>query len=57
MKIFAANIDWDVDDDELKKTLPKKVEIDENFIGSVIGEYLSDNYDFCFNGYTLEVEE
>lgn len=55
-KIYADNIQWDADECDDISALPTTVEIPNEFITETIGEYLSDEYGFCHNGWTLKTE-
>lgn len=54
----ATNIKWDVDYDEEHNELPTEVEIPKELTDpDIIGEWLSDTYGFCHNGFRIEMTE
>ena len=63
-QIRATNIEWDVDEDEDGSELPTTViipdeyaldsEYDEESLADAIGDWLSNEYEFCHNGFSLE---
>lgn len=67
--IEVSNIDWDTDEEtakandlptELTLTLGDEIEgtcLDEEEIADRVSEYLSDDYGFCHNGFSLFVTD
>lgn len=62
MKAKVTNIEWDVDDPKDLENLPKEVtvvvEVDEEEMDEVdliIGDYLSDLFGFCHNGFSYTI--
>ena len=64
MKIIAhiTNINWDTDGinpEELN--LPSEIKLDETFINEAladyIGDWLSDKYGYCHDGFEIKVSE
>lgn len=50
----AINIEWDVDYEEQLEDLPKEIEIPEGMTDEEeISDWLSDETDFCHNGFEL----
>ena len=50
----AINIEWDVDYEEQLEDLPKEMEIPEGMTDEEeISDWLSDETDFCHNGFEL----
>lgn len=50
-KNYTVKIDWDVDDKDDLKYLPKTVEIPGNVPEEEVSDYLSDEYGFCVNAW------
>ena len=51
---YAANIDWETDgDDEVKKELPKKVEIPQDVTEDTVADWLSDKYGWLVNSVSI----
>ena len=51
---YATNIDWETDgDDEVKKELPKKVEIPQNVTEDTVADWLSDKYGWLVNSVSI----
>ena len=51
----ATGIEWDTDGmDPAECGLPAEVEIPDDVDDSDVGNWLSDTYGFCHNGYVLE---
>lgn len=51
---YATNIDWETDgDDEVKKELPKKVEIPQDVTEDTVADWLSDKYGWLVNSVSI----
>lgn len=50
-KNYTVKVDWDVDDKDDLKYLPKTVEIPSNVDEEDVSDYLSDEYGFCVNAW------
>ena len=51
----AVSIKWDVDYDADGRMLPTEVDIPDYIADDDIPDYLSDKYEFCHDGYVLEI--
>ena len=52
-KVWAVDIEWDVDDEESLENLPRKVKIPEGTDEEDVSDYLSDLTGYCHKGYVL----
>ena len=50
-KPFNVKVDWDVDDKNDLKYLPKTVEIPGNVHDDDVADWLTDEYGFCVNAW------
>ena len=51
---YATDIDWETDgDDEVKKELPKKVEIPQDVTEDTVADWLSDKYGWLVNSVSI----
>ena len=51
MKSYTVKVDWDVDDKDDLKYLPKTVTIPGNVKDEDVSDWLSDEYGFCVNAW------